>query len=80
MRRSYRTPAPDQPGTLRFVVELERQGEIKGGETLLQPLAPLRIAELLGDAGFRPPLRFAGWEGMPFNEDLDLYCITVARI
>jgi hypothetical protein len=79
MRRSYRAGPPEQPGTLRFVVELERDGGVQGAETLLIPLGPAQIGSLLGEAGFAPPRRLAGWDGGAFEADRDLYCITIAR-
>jgi glycine/sarcosine N-methyltransferase len=78
MRRSYQAPPMDHPESLRFVVELECEGRLRQSETLLLPLGPRRIDSLLGDAGFGPPIRYSGWDGRPFDESRDLYCITVA--
>jgi glycine/sarcosine N-methyltransferase len=78
MRRSYQAPPRDHPESLRFVVELECEGQSRQTETLLLPLGPRRVESLLGDAGFRPPIRYSGWDGRPFDESRDHYCITVA--
>jgi SAM-dependent methyltransferase len=78
LRRSYRTPPGDHPASLRFIVELESEGRSQVGETLLTPLGPRRIGSLLGDAGFEPPIRRSGWDGRPFDEGRDLYCVTIA--
>ena len=78
MKRSYQAPSPDHPGSLRFVVELLSDGKSQLGETHLTPLGPALIGSLLGDAGFKPPVRHSGWDGQPFDEARDLYCLTVA--
>ena len=78
MKRSYQAPSPDHTGSLRFLVELLSDGKSQLGETLLTPLGPKPIGSLLGDAGFKPPVRHSGWDGLPFDGDRDLYCITVA--
>jgi SAM-dependent methyltransferase len=79
MRRSYQAAPLGQPGSLRFVVELESGGTTRRGETVLTPLAPRRIEDFLREAGFAAPARYAGWDGRAFDEAADLYCITVAR-
>lgn len=79
MKRSYRDPPTERPGILRFVVELLRGGESQRAETLLLPLSPRRVGSLLQEAGLPDHMRFSGWNGRPFDEDRDLYCITVAR-
>ncbi len=79
MKRSYRDPPPERPGTLRFVVELSRRGESQRAETFLVPLGPRRVASLLREAGLPDQARFAGWDGRPFDEGGDQYCVTVAR-
>jgi SAM-dependent methyltransferase len=79
MKRSYRDPPSESPGTLRFVVEMLRGGEARSSETLLLPLSPRRVGSLLQEAGLPEQARFAGWDGRPFDEGRDLYCITVAR-
>ena len=79
MRRSYQAPPMDHPESLRFVVELECEEKLRQfSETLLLPHGPRRMDSLLGDAGFRKPIRYSGWDGRPFDESRDLYCITVA--
>ena len=78
MKRCYRSPSHDHPESLRFVVELVSDGKSRLGETHLTPLGPKMIGSLLGDAGFKPPVRHSGWDGHPFDEDRDLYCLTVA--
>ncbi len=78
MKRCYRSPSRDHPETLRFVVELVSDGKSRLGETNLTPLGPKMIGSLLGDAGFKRPVRHSGWDGHPFDEDRDLYCLTVA--
>jgi hypothetical protein len=80
MRRSYRAGPAEQPDTLRFHVELERETGVQRSETLLLRLGPERIETLLGEAGFAAPQRLAGWDGIPFQADRDLYCITIARV
>jgi len=80
MRRSYHEPPQDQAPALRFVVELESGGLVQRGETLLTPLGPRDIGSLLARAGFGTPSRFSGWEGRGFDEAVDLYCLTVAKV
>jgi glycine/sarcosine N-methyltransferase len=79
MLRSYSDPPRENPGALRFVVELRGDGGSQVGETLLLPLGPERIAALLREAGFGALARYSGWDGRPFDEGRDPYCIAVAR-
>ena len=79
MLRSYGDPPTTSPGALRFVVELRGEGGSQVGETLLLPLRPARIASLLREAGFGSLARYSGWDGRPFDEGRDPYCLAVAR-
>jgi SAM-dependent methyltransferase len=78
MRRSYQAPPREHPELLRFVVELEGEERSQFSEALLLPLGPRRMDSLLGVAGFGTHIRYSGWDGRPFDEGRDLYCITVA--
>ena len=78
MKRCYRSPSRDHPESLRFVVELVSDGKSQLGETYLTPLSPKLIGSLLGDAGFKSAVRHSGWDGHPFDNGRDLYCLTVA--
>lgn len=79
MRRRYEAPPSDRRDCLRFVVELERSGETRVGDALLQPMFPRQVGELLDGAGFRESDRYPGWGGGLFEEGRDLFCVTVAR-
>jgi glycine/sarcosine N-methyltransferase len=80
LRRHYASPPPGHPNALRFVTELELEAVVERGETILQPLSPMRIESLLREAGFGAIHRVSGWDGRPFDEATDLYCVTIARL
>ena len=78
MRRKYLPPLEANAGTLRFVVELSRDGNTQVSETSLVPIAPRRIETLLRNAGFQAPDFFSGWDGSPLEEGRDSFFIAVA--
>jgi glycine/sarcosine N-methyltransferase len=80
MRRRYALPPLNRLGSLRFVVELTKDGRTQVEGTILQPLAPPRIASMLKKAGFAQQKLYSGWDAGLFDEARDGYLIAVARV
>jgi glycine/sarcosine N-methyltransferase len=80
MRRSYESAAPERPQGLRFIVELSRDGRTSEAETLLEPLPPRSVADMIRESGFSEPEFYSSWAGTPFREDTAFLLIALARV